>query len=182
MSFALSWAIRLQSSRVIFFQRYFSSSVSWITSGTSNTSCSHLWEGVNNITREGNEYYEAGRQEHCYDTTVSLVRVIDHHWHVAQATAVGQLTTPQLQSTTGNQDWAPNDWLLLVTTSRGSYPEHHCANEFNIKYKQATNFRVEPSQQITEQVRCQCDYSSYEEEENISRNKGNSTAVIFKIL
>lgn len=42
MSFAFSRYICLHSSSVSFFHRNFSSSVSWITSGQWNTSCSHL--------------------------------------------------------------------------------------------------------------------------------------------
>lgn len=42
MSFALSMHICRHSSSVSFFHRNFSSSVSWITRGQWNTSCSHL--------------------------------------------------------------------------------------------------------------------------------------------
>lgn len=42
MSFAFSRPIRVHSSNVSFFHRNFSSSVSWITNGQSNVSCSHF--------------------------------------------------------------------------------------------------------------------------------------------
>ncbi len=45
MSLAFSKAKRWQSSIVRSFHRYFSSSVIWITKGTSNTSCNHLRQG-----------------------------------------------------------------------------------------------------------------------------------------